>query len=215
MAIDSGLNSILTVIALPDASKNAIDFRLSTIKDLEDLFTYLADDKAKVEATLRLIADTTVVTDIDICRLMFIFDCFIVKIVDPNFAWTDFTQAVYVADKWARAVTTTTPVSRTIDFSADILLTGAKPPTPGTTGTFKPHKLWKSPFVATSRNSSNVRQLHNTDLVPASSKPLHVITFYRKLVVSTKPAEIDVIHFAQFDPDCALWPMNHCADIVF
>jgi hypothetical protein len=211
MVIDSGLNNVLTVIALPDASKNAIAVY-------------------SVEETLRLIVDTTVVTDIDIHHIMFNFDWFITNIVDPNFAWTDFTRDVYVADKRARAVakaaqtstpevTTTTPVSSTIYFSADVLLTDVKrqatPPAPGTTDTLKPHKLWKSPFAAASRNSSNVRQLHNMDLILASSKPLDVTEFYRKLVAATKPAEIDLIPIAQFDPECALWPMNRCADIVF
>jgi hypothetical protein len=174
----------------------------------------LANDKAKVESTLRLSVDTAVVTDIDIHHIMFIFDWFIANIMDPNFAWTDFTRAVYVADKRARSVakaaktstptvTTTTPVSGTIVFSADVLLADAKlqatPPTPRTTGTLKPHKLWKSPFAATSRNSSRVRQLHNTDLVLALSTPLDVIEFYCKLVAATKPADNNLITFAQFD----------------
>jgi hypothetical protein len=60
----------------------------------------LADNKAKFEVTLRLIVDTTVITDIDIRRIMFVFDWFI----DPNFDWTDFTRAVYVAHKRARLV---------------------------------------------------------------------------------------------------------------
>jgi hypothetical protein len=51
MAIDSGLNSVLTVIALPDALRNAIALGLPSIEDLEDLFMDLADDKAKVEST--------------------------------------------------------------------------------------------------------------------------------------------------------------------
>jgi hypothetical protein len=168
--------------------------------------------------------------DIDIHHIMFVFDWSTVNIVDPNFDWTDFTRAVYVADKRERAVsksaetstqavTTTTPVSSTLDFSDDVLLTDAKrqatPPTPGTTGNLKPYKLWKSYFADASRNSSNVRQLHNTDLVLASSKPLDVIEVYRKLITATKPAENDLIHFARFDPYCTLWPINHCADIIF
>jgi hypothetical protein len=91
----------------------------------------------------------------------------------------------------------------------------ATPPTPGTTGALKPHTLWKSPFAAASYTSSNVQKLHNMDLVLASSKPLDVIKFYRKLVAATKATDIDLIPFAQFDPDCALWPMNCCAGIVF
>jgi hypothetical protein len=177
------------------------------------------NDKAKVEATLRLIVDTTVGIYIDIRRIMFVFDWFIVKIADPNFAWMDFTRAVYLADTRARSVAktaktrtpsviTNTPASSTIDFYVDVLLVDAKrqatPPTPRTTGTLKSHKIWKSPFAAVSRNSSNARQLYNTELVLASSKPLDVIEFYRKLIAVTKPAEIDLIPF-----------MNCCAGIVF
>jgi hypothetical protein len=68
-------------------------------EDLEDLFTDMADDETKVEATFRLVVDTKIVTDIDIRRVMFVFDWFLANIVDPNFAWTNFTRAVYVADK--------------------------------------------------------------------------------------------------------------------
>jgi hypothetical protein len=190
----------------------------------------LADNKAKVEATLRFINDTTIVTDIDIHHIMFVFDWFIVNIMDTNFAWVDFTRAVYVAYKRGRAVakaaktstpsvTKNTPVSSTFDFSDDVLLADANhqatPPTPGTTSTLNLHKLWKSPFVAASRNSPNVRKLHNMDLILALSKPLDVIEFYRTLVPATKPAEIELIPFAQFDSDCALWSMNRCAEIVF
>jgi hypothetical protein len=94
MVIDSGLNSVLTVIALPDASQNAIAVGLPTVEDLEDLFTDLSDDKAKVEVTLRFIVDTAVVTGIDIRCIMFVLNWFIANIVDPNFAWVDFTRAV-------------------------------------------------------------------------------------------------------------------------
>jgi hypothetical protein len=204
--------------------------RLPTIKDLQDLFTDLADYKAKVKSTLRLIFDMTLVIDIDIRLIMCVFYWFIANIVDPNFVCTDFTWAVYMADKRARAVamavktsipaaTTTTTVRSTIDVSDGVLLADgiwqATPPTPGTTHTLKSHKLWKSPFAAASRNSSNIRKLHNTDLVLASSKPLDVIEFYLKLIVATTTAEIDLIPFTQFNLDWALWPMNHCADIVF
>jgi hypothetical protein len=131
----------------------------------------LADNKAKVEATLQLIVETNVVTGIDIRCIMFVFDWFIANIMDTNFAWMDFTRAVYVADKRAREVakaaktstppaTTTTPASIAIDFSADLLLTDARrqatPPTPGTIGTLKPHNLWTSTFAAALRNSSNI-----------------------------------------------------------
>jgi hypothetical protein len=81
----------------------------------------LVNDKAKVEAALRFIVDMTIVIDIGIHRIMFVFDWFIANIVDPNFAWTDFTRDVYVADTRASAlakaaksstpsVTTTNPV---------------------------------------------------------------------------------------------------------
>jgi hypothetical protein len=107
----------------------------------------LADDKAKTKAILRWIVDATEVTDIDIHHIRFVFDL-LVNIVDPN--------AVYVIEKRARAaanaaktstpaVATATPARSTIDFSADVLLVNVKhqatPPTPGTTGTLKPHKL--------------------------------------------------------------------------
>jgi hypothetical protein len=59
----------------------------------------MADDKTKVEATFCLVVDTKIVTDIDIRCVMFVFDLFLANIVDPNFAWANFTRAVYVADK--------------------------------------------------------------------------------------------------------------------
>jgi hypothetical protein len=123
--------------------------------------------------------------------------------VDPKFYWMDFTRGVHVADTWAisvavskaantstPSVTTTTPVGSTIDFFVDILLTNVKhqttSPTPRTTDTLKSHKLWKLPFAATSLNSYNIRQLHSTDLILASSKPLNVIKFYHKLIFRGK-----------------------------
>jgi hypothetical protein len=69
----------------------------------------------------------------------------------------------------------------------------ARPVTPRTTATLKPHLLWKSPFAALSRNSSNIRQLHNTAIVLASSLTMDVLEFYRKLVATAKPAEIDLV----------------------
>jgi hypothetical protein len=42
-------------------------------EDLEDLFTDMADDETKVEATFRLVVDTKIVTDIDICCVIFVF----------------------------------------------------------------------------------------------------------------------------------------------
>jgi hypothetical protein len=53
------------------------------------------------------------------------------------------------------------------------------------------------------------------ELVLDSSKPLDVIKFYRKHIAATKTAEIDLIPFAQFDLDCALWTTNNCADTAF
>jgi hypothetical protein len=161
---------------------------------------------------------------------MFIFDWFMVNIVDPNFAWSTFTRSVYVADKRARAflkhapstqtpvASLTAPVSSTIDFSTNVLASDVKrqatPTVPGTVATLKPHKLWTSPF-ATNTRKGNTRKLHSTDLVLASSLALDVIVLYRKLVYASKHSEIDLIPFALFDPDCALWPSNQCADVIF
>jgi hypothetical protein len=166
------------------------------------------------------------VTDIDIHRVMFVFDWLLDNIVDPIFAWTNFTRAVYVADKRSQAVaksakttlaapsTSTAPVSSTIDFSTDVLTADANrqstPVTPGTTATLKPLWLWKSPFAASSRNSSNIRQLHNTDTVLASSSPLDILEFYRTLVAAAKPAEIGLVPISD-----TLWLLNRCADIIF
>jgi hypothetical protein len=102
MTIDPALKSFLSVLALSDASKAAIAKGLPTCEDLEDLFLDLAADKTKVESTLRLAVDTTIVSDIDIRRIMFVFEWFMVNIVDTNFSWSTFTRSVYVADKRAR-----------------------------------------------------------------------------------------------------------------
>jgi hypothetical protein len=59
----------------------------------------MADDKAKVEANFLLVVNTKIVTDIDIRRVMFVFDWFLAKIVDPHFARANLTRAVYVDDK--------------------------------------------------------------------------------------------------------------------
>jgi hypothetical protein len=61
--IDSDLNKVLSVIGLQDAAKDAIAKGLPTCEDLEDLFTDMADDKTKVEATFHLVFDTKIVTD--------------------------------------------------------------------------------------------------------------------------------------------------------
>jgi hypothetical protein len=57
--------------------------------------------------------------------------------------------------------------------------------------------------------------LYNIDSVLDLSQPLDVLKFYRKLVVATKPAEIDVVPISAFDPAHALWSHNPCADIIF
>jgi hypothetical protein len=171
------------------------------------------------------------VTDIDIRRFMFVFDWFLANIVDPNFAWANFTHALYVADKRSRAVakeakttsvvpsTSTAPVSSTIDLSTNVLTADAKrqstPVTPGTTATLKLHLLWNSPFAASSRNPPNICQLHNTDIVLASLSPLDVLELYRKLVAAAKHAEVDLVPILAFYPDHAPWPHNRCADIIF
>jgi hypothetical protein len=230
MTIDPALNSVLSVLALLDNSKAAIVKALPTCEDLEDLFLDLAADKSKVESTLRIVVDTTIVSDINIHRIMFVFDWFMVNIVEPNFAWSTFTRSVYVADKRARSVlkhapsTPTpveklaTPISSTIDFSADVLTADAKRQAtlaaPGTLANLKPHKLWMSPFAANT-HKGNTHHLHSTDLVLASSLAFDVIEFYRKLVAASKPSEIDLIQFASFDPYVARWPSNRCADIIF
>jgi hypothetical protein len=185
MPIDSDLNKVFSLVGLQDAVTDAIEKGSPMCEDLEDLFTDMADDKTKVEATFCLVVDTKVVTDIDIRHVMFVFNWFLANIVEPNFSWSNFTRAVYVADKRSRAVTksakattdapstSTAPVCSTINFSTNMLLAGAKrqatPVTPGTTATLKPHFLWKSPFAAFTRNYYNVRQLHTNDIVLASS----------------------------------------------
>jgi hypothetical protein len=194
----------------------------------------MADDKAKYDATFRLVVDTTIVTDIYIRRVMFVFDWFLANIVDPAFPSANFTRAVHVANKRSRAVakspkttsavpsTYTAPFRSTIYFSTDVPNTDAKrqetpvtPGTPGTTATIKPNLLWKSLFAASTRNSSDICQLHNTDIVLASSLPLDFLEFYHRLVYADKPANIGLIPILAFDPDHALWPENRCADIIF
>jgi hypothetical protein len=182
MPIDSGLNALLTVLALSDATKAAVAKGLPTCKDLKDVFLALAADKAEVEAMLRKIVDETIVSDIDIRRNMFVFVWFMVNIVDPNFSWSNFTRSIYVVNKRARAVlnhapSVSTPVAQstnsavsTIDFSSDVLAADAQrqatPAVPGTAATLNPHKLWTSPFAANTRKG-NTRQLHSTYLVLA------------------------------------------------
>jgi hypothetical protein len=78
------------------------------------------------------------VSGIDIFRIMFVFEWFMVNIFYPNFAWSTFTRPCYVADKRARSVlihapstpttvaTSIAPVSRTIDYSTNLLAADAK-----------------------------------------------------------------------------------------
>jgi hypothetical protein len=80
MAIDPVLNNVLTVIALTDTSKAAIATVLPTCEDLKDMFTDLAAYKSKVEATFHLTVNTSSVSDMDICHVMFIFDWFMATI---------------------------------------------------------------------------------------------------------------------------------------
>jgi hypothetical protein len=155
--IDSDLNKVLLVISLQHASKDSVAAGLPMCVDLEDFLTDMADDNANVEATFRLVVNIKIVTDIDIHRVVFVFDWVIANIIDPHFAWANFTQFVYVADNQSQAVakaanttlaapsTSTAPVISTIDFSNNVLTADAKwqvtPDTPGMTVTLKP------PFV--------------------------------------------------------------------
>jgi hypothetical protein len=115
--------------------------------------------------------------------------------------------------------TSTAPVISTIDFSTNAIIADAKRQatsvTPGTTTTLNPHLLWKSPIAASNRDSSNVRQLHNTNIALYSSHTLDVLEFYRKLVAATNPTEINVVPISAFYPAHTLWPQNRCADIIF
>jgi hypothetical protein len=176
MPIDSELNTLLSVLALSDATKAAVAKGIPTCEDLEDLFLALAADNAKVEAMVRHIVDESIVSDIDIRRIMFVFDWCMMNIFYPNSAWSNFTIYVYVADKQARAVlnhapSVSTPVAQstasavsTIDFSSGVLNADAQrqatPAVPGTVATLTPYKLWTSPFAC-----ATVRALRN--LMPA------------------------------------------------
>jgi hypothetical protein len=138
MPIDSGLNTLLSVLALSDATKVAVAQGLPTYEDLGDLFLALAAGKTKVESMLRNIVDEKTLSDTDICRIMFVFEWFMMNIVDPNFSWFNFTISVYVADKRARAIfnhapSVSTPVTQStasavskIDFSGDVLASDAQ-----------------------------------------------------------------------------------------
>jgi hypothetical protein len=90
MTIDPALNSVLSVLALSEASKAAIAKGLPTCEYLEELFLDLAADKSKVESTLHLDLETLIVSDIDILHIMFVFDWFMVNIVDPKLCLVHF-----------------------------------------------------------------------------------------------------------------------------
>jgi hypothetical protein len=176
MPIDLELNTLLSVLALSDATKAAVAKGFPTCEHLEDLFLELAADKAKVEAMLWHIVDESIVSDIDIRRIMFVFDWCMMNIVDPNFYWSNFTRSVYVADKQARAFlnhapSASTPVAQstasvvsTIDFSSGVFTADAQrpatPAVPGTVATLNPPKLWTSPLAC-----ATVRALRT--LIPA------------------------------------------------
>jgi hypothetical protein len=99
MPIDSGLNSLLSVLSLSEPVKMAVSIGVPTLEDLENIFLDLADDESKVRAMLEKVVDESIVTNHDIRRLMFVFQWFMLNIVDPNFQWSNFTRSVYVAHK--------------------------------------------------------------------------------------------------------------------
>jgi hypothetical protein len=232
MPIDTGLNSLLSVLSLSEPVKTAFSVGVPTLEDLENLFLDLADDESKVRAMLELVVDESIVTSHDIRRLMFVFQWFMLNIADPDFQWSNFTRSVYVAHKRAAGLAkketsvmdadeklaAPSVAASAFDFSVEVLATDAKrqatPVAPGTVATLKPHKLWKSPFAANTRKGQT-RQLHATELVLKSSLAIDIIEFYRKLVAASKPAEIDLIPFSSFDPAYALWPNNRCSNVIF
>jgi hypothetical protein len=232
MPIDTGLNSLLSVLSLSEPVKTAVSVGVPTLEDLENLFLDLADDASKARAMLEQVVDESIVTSHDIRRLMFVFQWFMLNIADPDFQWSNFTHSVYVAHKRAAGLAKQeTPgmdpgeklaapsvAASAFDFSVEVLATDANrqatPVAPGTVATLKPHKLWKSPFAANTRKG-HTRQLHSTKLVLKSSLAIDIIEFYRKLVAASKPAEIDLILFSSFDPAYALWPNKRCSDVIF
>jgi hypothetical protein len=232
MPIDSRLNGLLSVLSFSEPVKTAVSAGVPTLEDLEDVFLNLEDDKSKVRAMLEHILDESIVAHHDIRRIMFVFQWFMLNIADPNFQWSNFTRSVYVAHKRAGGLAKQVSsgvapgekfaalyvAASAFNFSVEVLATDAKrqaaPVSPGTVATLKPHKLWKSPFVANMRKG-HTRQLHSTELVLKSSLAIDVIKFYRKLVAASKPAEIYLIPFGSFDPACALCPNNRCSGVVF
>jgi hypothetical protein len=228
MPIDSGLS----VLSLSEPVKTAVSAGVPTLEDFEDVFLDLADDASKVRAMLEHIFEESIVTHHDIHRIMFVFQWFMLNIADPDFQWSNFTHSVYVAHKRAAGLANRVPsgmapcekfaahsvAASVFNFFVEVLATDAKrqasPVAPGTVATLKPHKLWKSPFAANTRKG-HTRQLHSTELVLKSSLAIDVIEFYRKLVATSKPAEIDLIPFSSFDPACVLWPNNRSSDVIF
>jgi hypothetical protein len=231
LLIDSGLNSLLSVLSLSEPVKTAVSIGVPTLEDLENLFLDLADDESKVRAMLEHVLDESIVTHHDIHRIMFFFQWFMLNIVDPDFQWPNFTRSVYVAHKRAAGLAkqissgmapgekldAPSVAASAFNFSVVVLATNAKrqatPVAPGTVATLKPHKLWKSPFAANTRKGHPI-QLHSTELVLKFSLAIDVIEFYEKLVAASKPPEIDLIPFSSFDPACALWPNNRCSDLI-
>jgi hypothetical protein len=94
MPIDTGLNGLLLVLSLSEPVKTAVSVGVPTLEDLENLFLDLADDESKVRAMLEHVLDESIVTNHDICRLMFVFQWFMLNIADPNFQWSNFTRSV-------------------------------------------------------------------------------------------------------------------------
>jgi hypothetical protein len=157
--------------------KTAVSAGVPTLEDLEDVFLDLADDESKVRAMLKHILDESIVTHHDICRLMFVFQWFMLNIADPYFQWSNFTPSVYVAHKRATGLakkvssdmapgekfTAPSVAASAFDFSVEVLATDAKrqaaPVAPGNVATFKPHKLWKSPFVTTRARATRDRSI--------------------------------------------------------
>jgi hypothetical protein len=176
-------------------------------RDLEDVFLNLTDDESKVRAMLERIVDESIVTHHYICRIMFVFQWFMLNIADPNFQWSNFTRSVYVDHKRAEGLAkqvssemapgeksaATSVAASAFDFSAEVLTTDAKrqaaPVAPGTVATLKPPKIWKSPFVA-NMLKGHTRQLHSTELVLKSSLTIYVIEFYRKWSLPRSPLKL-------------------------
>jgi hypothetical protein len=83
MPIDSGLNGLMSVLPLSEPVKTTVSAGVPTLEDLEDVFLDLADDESKVLAMLEHILDESIVTHHDIHCIMFVFQWFMLNIVDP------------------------------------------------------------------------------------------------------------------------------------